>query len=210
MAEEQEEQQQPLFKVVEDKEENPFGFRSNKEVEQEQESQEEESQEEESSEEQEQEQEQEQESSSEQEEEVDEDQQFLSSLEQKFGRKFESIDDAKSVLTKEDKKVPEYLEKFLEYQEKTGRDFSDYQKLERDLTKVNEDELIRQYMQETNEMLDNEDVDFEMSRQFGFDEEEDDSNDIKAKQIAKKRTYKEALNYFEQQKQEYSKPIGSI
>ena len=93
--------------------------------------------------------------------------------------------------------LPEGVDKLIKFMEDTGGTLDDYTKLNRDLTKLDNISLVREYYEFTKPHLDKEDINFLMDKNFAYDKELDDESDIKAKQLAfKEELYsaKKALN----------------
>jgi hypothetical protein len=117
----------------------------------------------------------------------------------------ESIED----VLKKPEQLPEDVDAFLRYKKETGRGFDDYMNLQKDWSKVNEVELLRQYYKETNAHLDDEDISYLIEEKFSFDEELDDLRDVKKKKVAMKDELYKAKNHFEALKEKYKAPLES-
>jgi hypothetical protein len=109
----------------------------------------------------------------------------------------------------EEKVLPENLNKLLKFMEETGGDIHDFVKLNTDYSKLDEDSLIIEHLQATNPDLSEEDIEFMMEDKFDFDEDEDDTKEIKRKKLAKKAAVKEAKAYLENLKSKYYEEIKS-
>lgn len=118
----------------------------------------------------------------------------------------ESLDD---VIKKDEQKLPEDVDAFLRYKKETGRGFEDYMNLQKDWSKVNEQEVLRQYYKENNPHLDDEDISYLMEEKFSYDEDLDDERDIKKKKVAMKDELYKARNHFESLKEKYKAPLES-
>lgn len=116
----------------------------------------------------------------------------------------ESIED---VLKKNE--LPEDVDAFLKYKKETGRGFEDYMNLQKDWSKVDERSLLKQYYKETNPHLDDEDISYMMEDKFSYDEDLDESKDIKKKKVAMKDELYKAKSHFEQLKEKYKAPLVS-
>ena len=119
--------------------------------------------------------------------------------------KIESIED----VLKQPEQLPEDVDAFLKYKKETGRGFDDYVNLQKDWSKVNETELLRQYYKETNAHLDDEDISYLIEDKFSYDEALDDDKDIKKKKVAMKDELYKAKGYFEALKDKYKAPLES-
>ena len=102
-----------------------------------------------------------------------------------------------------DIELPEGVDKLIKFMEDTGGTVEDYTKLNRDLTKIDNVSLVREYYEFTKPHLDKEDIDFLMDKNFAYDKEMDESSDIKAKQLAFKEELYSAKNALTKIKEEY-------
>lgn len=119
------------------------------------------------------------------------------------------IESLEDVLNKTEEKLPEDVDAFLKYKKETGRGFEDYMNLQKDWSKVDEMSLLKQYYKETNPHLDDEDISYLMEDKFSYDEDLDDSKDIKKKKVAMKDELYKAKSHFEQLKEKYKAPLVS-
>jgi hypothetical protein len=124
-------------------------------------------------------------------------------------KKLESEVSIEPRLDVEEKVLPENLNKLLKFMEETGGDINDFVKLNTDYSKLDEDSLIIEHLQATNPDLSEEDIEFMMEDKFDFDEDEDDTKEIKRKKLAKKAAVKEAKAYLENLKSKYYEEIKS-
>ena len=99
---------------------------------------------------------------------------------------------------------------FKKYKEETGRGIEDYAKLNRDFKSMPEDSLIAEFMRDKNPHLDTDDISYKMRKEFGYDSDMDDEDDIRYKKIKKKEKLAEALNHFESQKEKYKAPTEQV
>jgi hypothetical protein len=135
------------------------------------------------------------------------DDKVLQFLGNRYGREISSFDD---LMTQREEKeeMPEDVSAFLKYKKDTGRGIEDYVKLNKDFGSMNEDSLLREYFNATEEYLDKEDIDFLME-DYQYDEDLDDDSDIKKKKLAKKKLLSKAKKHFEKQKEYYKQPLES-
>ncbi len=105
--------------------------------------------------------------------------------------------------------VPEQIQKIWDYVKETGRTVEDYAALNKDWDSLSTEGLIRSYLKYKKPHLDDSEIDFEIKRQFSYDENVDDESEIYAKKIAKKDLAYEAKVFFNQQKEAYSAPLES-
>lgn len=119
------------------------------------------------------------------------------------------IESLEDVLKKDEEKLPEDVDAFLRYKKETGRSFEDYMNLQKDWSKVNEQEVLRQYYKENNPHLDDEDISYLMEEKFSYDEDLDDEREIKKKKVAMKDELYKAKSHFESLKEKYKAPLES-
>ena len=82
--------------------------------------------------------------------------------------------------------LPENIQKVVEFMNETGGSLEDYVKLNQDYSSLNENQLLREYYENTRPHLDKEDIELLME-DFSYDEELDEPKEIrKAKYITKK------------------------
>ena len=131
----------------------------------------------------------------------------LSHINERYNKNIESVDDL-FAQREAQKDLPEDVSAYLKYKKETGRGIEDYVKLNQDFSAMDPDSLLRKYFKETEEGLDDEDIDFKME-EYQSDEELDETSDIKRKRIAKKKVIAQAKKYFTEQKDKYNKPLRS-
>ena len=105
------------------------------------------------------------------------------------------------------KKLPENIQKLMDFMEETGGDINDYVKLNQDYSKLDNLALLREYYQQTKPHLDSEEIDFLMEDEFSYDEEEDEARDIRRKKLALKEQVASAKAYLDGQKSKYYEEI---
>ena len=113
--------------------------------------------------------------------------------------------ETKQELKQEEPKVvlPENVEKLVQFMEETGGTVEDYVNLNRDISKMDNTTLLREYYKNTKPHLDADDVDFLFNKNFAYDEETDDPSEVKAKQLAFKEELYNAQNYFNSSREKY-------
>ena len=99
--------------------------------------------------------------------------------------------------------LPENVDKLVKFMEETGGSVEDYVNLNRDLSKMDNTTLLREYYKTTKPHLDADDVDFLFTKNFAYDEEADDPSEVKAKRLAFKEELYNAQNYFKGAKDKY-------
>ena len=108
-----------------------------------------------------------------------------------------------------EKELDEDLDALRRYKQETGRGIEDFVKLNRNIESENPDTIIAEYIALENPEYDQEDIEFEMSREFSYDEVMDDEDDIRAKKIAKKKKLALATKFLNEQKEKYKAPLES-
>jgi hypothetical protein len=96
--------------------------------------------------------------------------------------------------------LPEDVAAYFKYKQETGRSIEDFVNLNKDFSKVDQDELLANYYQATDDYLDKDDV-ASMLEEFEYDEDLDDEKNIKKVKLAKKKAVSEARKYFEKEKE---------
>ena len=99
--------------------------------------------------------------------------------------------------------LPENVDKLVKFMEETGGTVEDYVNLNRDVSKMDNVDLLREYYRTTKPHLDANDVDFLFNKNFGYDGETDDPSDVKAKQLAFKEELYNAQNHFKTSREKY-------
>jgi hypothetical protein len=105
------------------------------------------------------------------------------------------------------KPLPENIQKLMEFMDETGGDFDDYVKLNRDYSKLDDQDLLYEYYKQTRPHLNYEEIDFLIDDQFEYDEDEDDEKEIKRKKLALKEQVASAKSHLDGQKSKYYKEI---
>lgn len=131
----------------------------------------------------------------------------LSYIGKRYNKQINSFDELLSE-KKESEELPEDVSAYLKFKKETGRGFEDFIKINKDFDKVDPDQLLREYLSETQTELDDSDIDILME-QYSYDEEIDDEADVKKAKIARKKAIAEAKNYFNSQKEKYKLPLES-
>ena len=99
--------------------------------------------------------------------------------------------------------LPENIQKVVDFMSETGGTLEDYVRLNTDYASLNEDQLLREYYQNANPHLDNEDINFLMEDKFNFDEDLDDEREVRRKKVERKQELAKAKNYLENLKSKY-------
>ena len=105
------------------------------------------------------------------------------------------------------KPLPEGVEKLMQFMEETGGDLEDYVKLNRDTSKLDDQDVLYEYYKQTKPHLNNEEINFLMNDQFEYDEEADEEKSIKRKKLALKEQVANAKVHLDGQKSKYYEEI---
>ena len=128
-------------------------------------------------------------------------------LSNRYGREINSLDELAEVReTTPD--LPEDVAAYYKYKQETGRGLQDFMKVNQNLDEVDGDGLLKEYLLQTEDGLDAEDVEM-MMEDYKFDEDLDDEADIKKAKLAKKKAVAKARKYFEEEKEKYQAPLES-
>jgi hypothetical protein len=106
-----------------------------------------------------------------------------------------------------DKKLPENVEKLMNFMNDTGGDINDYVSLNKDYSEMDNHTLLKEYYKQTKPHLSSEERDFLMEDQFSFDEEIDEEKDIKRKKLALKEQVASAKSHLDGLKSKYYEDI---
>ena len=106
-----------------------------------------------------------------------------------------------------EKTLPESLQKLADFMEETGGDLNDYVNLNRDISKMDNSEVLDEYYKATKSHLTPEERNFLLEDTFGYEEDVDDPRDIRKKKIALKEQVAEARAYLDGQKSKYYEEI---
>jgi len=104
--------------------------------------------------------------------------------------------------------LPEKLQKVAEFMSDTGGDLNDYVNLNRDISKLDDSEVLEEYYRSTKSHLSPEERNFILEEKFSYDEDTDDTKDIKRKKIALKEQVAEARAHLDRQKSKYYEDIN--
>tara|TARA_Y100000592_G_scaffold19312_1_gene29578 strand:+ start:740 stop:1900 length:1161 start_codon:yes stop_codon:yes gene_type:complete len=103
--------------------------------------------------------------------------------------------------------LPEKLLKVQQFMNETGGDLNDYVQLNRDLSKLDDSEVLDEYFRSTKSHLSPEERNFILEERFSYDDETDDPKEIKKKKIALKEQVAEARAHLDRQKSKYYEDI---
>ncbi len=131
----------------------------------------------------------------------------LSYIGKRYNKQINSFDELMAE-RKESEQLPEDVAAYLNFKKETGRGFDDFVKLKKDFDAMEPDQLLREYLADTQKDLDKEDIDTLME-EYSYNEDIDDESKIKKTKIARKKAIAEAKTYFNSQKEKYKLPLES-
>lgn len=130
-------------------------------------------------------------------------------LKESRGLDVESVDELLN--PKGGKKLSATAEKFQEFIDKTGNDnISDFLATQKDWSKEEPENVLKQLLKTENPTLDKEEIDFLYKEKYAYDEESYDDAEKTRKGINKKVDLQKALTFLEKQKEEYMIQRGSL
>ena len=105
------------------------------------------------------------------------------------------------------KPLPENIQKLVDFMDETGGSVEDYVNLNRDISKMDDSDVLDEYYRNKKSHLTAEERNFLLEEKFGVDEEVDDDKTIRSKKIALKEQVAEARAYLDGQKSKYYEDI---
>lgn len=106
-------------------------------------------------------------------------------------------------VVKQDRVLPENIEKLVSFMEDTGGTVEDYVRINADYTNIDENVLLREYYKNVKPHLNSEEIDFILEDSFSWDEDLDEDRHIKKKKLAYKEEIAKARNFLEDTKSKY-------
>jgi len=104
-------------------------------------------------------------------------------------------------------KLPENIEKVVDFMKETGGTLEDYVRLNADYSNVDNDTLLREYYKQAKSHLDSGEINFMIEDNFSFDEEVDEERDIRKKKLAYKEEVAKARKHLDGLKSQYYEEI---
>ena len=104
-------------------------------------------------------------------------------------------------------KLPENIQKVVDFINETGGSLEDYVALNKDYSNTDDLALLREYYKQSKPHLSSEEIDFLIEDKFTFDEEVDDERDVKRKKLAFKEEVASAKSELEGLKTKYYEEI---
>ena len=119
----------------------------------------------------------------------------------------EEVEEAVAEAEETGKPIPENIQKLMDFMEETGGDLEDYVKLNKDISKLDDNEVLYEYYKQTKPHLTTEEISFLIEDSFSYDEDEDEERDIKRKKLALKEQVASARSHLDGQKSKYYEEI---
>ena len=119
----------------------------------------------------------------------------------------EEIEEAVAEAEATGQPLPENIQKLVEFMDETGGNLQDYVNLNRDVSKMDDSDVLDEYYRETKSHLTADERNFLLEDNFGFNEDEDDPTDIRKKKIALKEQVAKAKAHLDGQKSKYYEEI---
>ena len=98
--------------------------------------------------------------------------------------------------------LPENVEKLVTFMNETGGTVEDYVELNKDYSKLDNDQLLKEYLRKTKPHLDSEDISL-ILEDYQYDEDLDEQKDIRRKKLAYKEAVANAKKDLENKKSKY-------
>ena len=131
----------------------------------------------------------------------------IEDLKESQGEIEEKVEEAIVEAENTGKPLSESMQKLVDFMEETGGDLQDYVNLNRDMSKMDDSEILNEYWKETKSHLSPEERGFLMEDTFGIDDELDDERAQRKKKIALKEQVAEAKAHLDRQKSKYYEDI---
>ena len=103
--------------------------------------------------------------------------------------------------------LPENIQKLVDFMDETGGDIQDYVRLNRDLSNMDDSDVLDEYYRDTKPHLSAEERNFLLEDKFNVDEDIDDERTARKKKIALKEQVAEARAHLDRQKSKYYEDI---
>ena len=117
--------------------------------------------------------------------------------------KIEDIQEETKEPTVELPKLPENVDKLLKFMDETGGTVEDYVKLNKDYSKLDDNNLLHEYYKQTKPHLSQDEINFLIEDKFLVDEDIDEQRDIRRKKLAYKEEVAFAKKDLESLKSKY-------
>ena len=119
----------------------------------------------------------------------------------------EEVEEAVAEARETGKPVPENIQKLMDFMDETGGDLNDYVELNRDISKLDNQDVLLEYYRKTKPHLSLEEINFLMEDNFSYDEETMDEKQIRRKKLALKEQVANARQHLDGLKSKYYEEI---
>ena len=99
--------------------------------------------------------------------------------------------------------LPENIQKVIDFMNDTGGSLEDYVQLNKDYSKMSDNDLLSEYFKQTKPHLSEEDRVFIMEDMYSYDEDSDDEKEIRRKKLALKEQVANAKSHLDGLKSKY-------
>jgi len=132
----------------------------------------------------------------------------ISYIKKRYNKDINSVDElfAKKEANSD---LPEDVSAYLKYKQETGRGIKDFYNLQKDIDSMEDNAILANYYESTEEGLDSDDIQDIIEDKFSYDEDLDDEKDIRKIKLAKKRELSKAKKFLNEQKDKYKAPLES-
>ena len=132
----------------------------------------------------------------------------ISYIKKRYNKDINSVDEL--FAEKEaNSELPEDVSAYLKYKQETGRGINDFYNLQKDIDDMDDNAVLANYYESTEEGLDSDDIQDIIEDKFSYDEDLDDEKDIRKIKLAKKRELSKAKKFLNEQKDKYKIPLES-
>lgn len=122
------------------------------------------------------------------------------------GIEVNSLDELKP---KEKEVLDPETEAYLKYRKETGRSYQDFLQTQKDWSKEPQEDVLKQVLKMKHPDLDEDEIEFKYRKQYSYDPDLHDEDEVMEKKINLKTDYREALELLEKQKEQYKVVRGS-
>ena len=119
----------------------------------------------------------------------------------------EAVEEAVEEAVATGEPLPENIQKLVDFMNETGGSLEDYVNLNKDVSELDDSDVLDEYYRITKSHLSAEERNFLLEDTFGIDEELDDEKTMRKKKIALKEQVAEAKAYLDGQKSKYYEEI---
>jgi len=104
-------------------------------------------------------------------------------------------------------KLPDNIEKVVDFMKETGGTLEDYVRLNADYSNVDNNTLLREYYKQAKSHLNSEEINFMIEDNFSWDEDVDEEREVRKKKLAYKEEVAKAKGHLEGLKSQYYEEI---